>query len=69
MRLKASRGSEQYQAMNWSIAYSYTRREVGEAVKNSGFAVIQVRQAEYSATVIRLNPLLAHSDGLLMPQD
>ena len=30
MRLKARRGSEQYQAMNWSIAYSYTRREAGE---------------------------------------
>ncbi len=30
MRLKAKRGSEQYQAMNWSMAYSYTRREAGE---------------------------------------
>src|SRR5947209_4601019 len=30
MRLNARRGSEQYQAMNWSMAYSYTRREAGE---------------------------------------
>ena len=30
MRLKARRGSEQYQAMNWSMAYSYTRREASE---------------------------------------
>ena len=29
MRLNARRGSEQYQAMNWSMPYSYTRREAG----------------------------------------
>src|SRR5215469_13997387 len=28
--VKASRGSEHYQAMNWSMAYSYTRREAGD---------------------------------------
>jgi hypothetical protein len=28
--LKARRGSEQYQAMNSSMAYSYTRREASE---------------------------------------
>jgi hypothetical protein len=46
-----------------------TRSWRAEAVKNGGLAVIQIWQAEYSATVIRLNLLLAHSDGLLMPQD
>jgi hypothetical protein len=30
--------------------------------------VIQVRQAEHSATVIWLHSLLAHDDGLAMPQ-
>ena len=29
MRLKAIRGSEQYQATNFSMAYLYTRREAG----------------------------------------
>src|SRR5215469_11464053 len=41
-----------------------TRGGRAEAVENGGLAVIQVRQAEHSATVIRLNLLLAHGDGL-----
>jgi hypothetical protein len=28
--IEGQSGSEQYQAMNWSMAYSYTRREAGE---------------------------------------
>jgi hypothetical protein len=40
-----------------------------EAIENCRFTMIQVWQAEHSATVIRLNLLLAHDDGLLMPQD
>ena len=31
--------------------------------------MIQIRQSKRPATVIRLNFLLAHGDGLLMPQD
>jgi hypothetical protein len=31
--------------------------------------MIQIGQPKQSATVIRLNLLLAHGDGLLMPQD
>ena len=30
--------------------------------------MIQIRQAKHSATVIRLDSLFAHSDGLPMPQ-
>ena len=65
MRLNARRGSEQYQAMNWSMAYSYTRRE---AVEHCPLTMIQVRQSKQPATIIRLNFVLAHGDGLLMPQ-
>jgi hypothetical protein len=31
--------------------------------------MIQVRQSKQPATIIRLNFVLAHGDGLLMPQD
>jgi hypothetical protein len=66
MRLKASRGSEQYQAMKLvdGVLVDAARSWRTEAVKNGGLAVIQVRQAEHSATVIWLNLWLAHDDGL-----
>jgi len=35
-----------------------------EAVKNGGLALIQVRQAEHSATVILLDSVFSHGDGL-----
>ena len=41
-----------------------TRSWRAEAVKNGGLAVIQVRQAEHSATVVRLASRFAHGDGL-----
>jgi hypothetical protein len=41
-----------------------TRSWRAEAVENCGFTMIQVRQAEYSATVIRLASRFAHGDGL-----
>jgi hypothetical protein len=40
------------------------RRRRAEAVKNGGLRVIQVRQAEHSATVILLDSAFAHGDGL-----
>ncbi len=40
-----------------------------EAVEHCQFAMIQIRQPKHSATVIRLDSLFAHSDGLPMPQD
>ncbi len=39
-----------------------------EAVEHRRFAMIQIRQAKHSATVIRLDPLFAHSDGLPVPR-
>src|ERR1700734_4325358 len=64
--LKANRGSEQYQAMNWSMAYSYTRREGGEPrlLSTRQFAMIQIWKSKHSATVIRLDSVFAHGDGL-----
>jgi hypothetical protein len=52
--------------MNWSMAYWYTRREAGEPrlLEHGQFAMVQIRQAQYPATVIRLNSMLAHGDGL-----
>ena len=35
-----------------------------EAVEHCQFAMIQIRQPKHSATVIRLDSLFAHSDGL-----
>ena len=35
-----------------------------ETVEHGQFAMIQIRQAEHSATVIRLDSLFAHGDGL-----
>jgi hypothetical protein len=39
-----------------------------EAIEHCQFAMIQIRQAKHSATVIRLDSLFAHNDGLPMPQ-
>jgi len=60
-----------YQAMNWSMAYSYTRTRGwrAEAVEHCPFTMIQVRQSKQPATVIRFDSLFAHGDGLLMPLD
>jgi hypothetical protein len=66
MRLNASRGSEQY--LVDGVLVDSTRSWRAEAVKNGGLAVIQVRQTEHSATVIRLDLLLAHGDGLPVPR-
>jgi hypothetical protein len=41
-----------------------TRSWRAEAVEHRQFAMIQIRQAKHSATVIRLNSLFAHDDGL-----
>ena len=51
--------------------YSYTRREAGEPrlLSTAKFAMIKIGQTKHSATVIRLNFVFAHDDGLLMPQD
>ena len=35
-----------------------------EAVENCRFAMIQIRQPQHSATVIRLDSVCAHGDGL-----
>ena len=35
-----------------------------EAVEHGQFAMIQIRQPKHSATVIRLDSVFAHSDGL-----
>src|ERR1700737_5071006 len=35
-----------------------------EAIEHRQFAMIQIRQPKHSATVIRLDSLFAHSDGL-----
>jgi hypothetical protein len=35
-----------------------------EAVEHGQFAMIEIRQPQYSATVIRLDSLFAHDDGL-----
>jgi hypothetical protein len=39
-----------------------------ETVEHCQFAMIQIRQAKHSATVIRLDSLFAHSDRLPMSQ-
>jgi hypothetical protein len=39
-----------------------------EAVKHCSLAMIQIRQTKQPATVIRLDSILAHGDGLPMPQ-
>src|SRR5580692_9105169 len=39
-----------------------------EAIEHCQFAMIQIRQPKHSATVVRLDSLFAHSDGLPMPQ-
>jgi len=40
-----------------------------EAVEHSQFAMIQIWKAKDSATVVRLDSVLAHDDGLPMPQE
>ncbi len=45
-----------------------TRSWRAQAIENCRFTVIQVWQAEHSATIVRLDSLFAHSDGLPMPQ-
>jgi hypothetical protein len=45
-----------------------TRSRRAEAVKNGGLTVIQIRQAQHSATVIRLDSVFAHDDGLPVPR-
>src|SRR5512135_167042 len=43
----------------------YTARgRRAETVEHSQFAVIQIRQAKHPATVIRLDSVFAHGDGL-----
>ena len=37
-------------------------------MENCRFTMIQVWQAEHSATIVRLDSRFAHSDGLPMPQ-
>jgi hypothetical protein len=59
-RLGAIPGDELIDGVQIDTARSWRT----EAVENCRFTMIQVWQAEHSATVIRLNLLLAHSDGL-----
>ena len=40
-----------------------------EAVEHGPLTMIQIRQSKQPATIIRLYSVLAHGDGLLMPQD
>ena len=47
-----------------SILVHAARGWRAEAVEDGQFAMIQIRQPKHSATVIRFDPLFAHSDGL-----
>ena len=60
------RGSEQYQAMNCfdGILVDSAPSWRAEAIENCRFTMIQVWQAEHSATIVRLDSRFAHDDGL-----
>jgi len=65
MRLKARLGV--VQGNDWSLAYSYVHAARGwraEAVEHGQFAMIQIWQPKHSATVIRLDSVFAHGNGL-----
>jgi hypothetical protein len=66
MRLKASRGSEAVPGDELidGVLVNAARSWRSEAVEHRRFAMIQIRQPQYSATVIRLHSLFAHGDGL-----
>src|SRR5271165_2201100 len=66
MRLKASLGSEQYQAMKLidGVIVNAARGWRTEAVEYRQFTMIQVWKPKHSATVIRLDSVFAHGNGL-----
>ena len=67
MRLSwARRGSEQYQEMNASIAYSVgpPRRERGQGVEHCGLGVIEIGEAKHRTAVPGFGFLRIHAGGL-----
>ena len=57
-----------YKETDSSLYDSDKNRLFGSDHYNSGLTMIQIWQPEHSATIVRLDSLFAHDNGLLCPQ-